>query len=339
MVGNINKNSTLNAPGMKMPIIGIGTWQATEAEIEIALNSAIEAGYRHIDTALVYMNEAAIGKTLKKWFDSGKIKREELFIVTKLPPPSNDPKYVEESIKLSLKDLQLDYLDLYLIHHPVGLVHEEDKNSPSGFNLLPKNSDGKVKIDVKTDHIALWKAMEEQVDAGRTKAIGVSNFNVQQIERIMKSARILPATNQVEMYLYCQQKELQEYSKKSGVTITAYGPLGSPGLEKFVTILGGKAEDIKNLNPLEDPVVLNIAKTHNKLPSQILLRHLLQLGVAVIPKSSYPTRIQGNYDVFNFELTESEMSELNALDRGKEGQRFLVGVLTGIEDHPEYPFK
>lgn len=313
-----------------MPVIGFGTWQSPEQDVEQAIDAALETGYRHIDTAFVYMNEAGIARALKKWFDSGKIKREELFIVTKLPATGNSPDHVEEFITQSLKSLQLSYVDLYLIHHPVGLVY--------GEGVLPRHENGKVKVDMSTDHVAIWKAMEAQVDAGRAKAIGVSNFNIRQIERILKSARIPPANSQVEMHLYLQQKELLEFSKKTGVTVCAYAPLGSPNFKNFVKNLGGDADDIKELSPLTEPVVKKIAEAHGKTPAQVLLRHLIQLGVAVIPKSVNPNRIKENYQVFDFELNDSEMAELNALDKGEKGRMFVGGLLKGIEDHPEYPF-
>uniref|UniRef100_A0A1B6BXR5 NADP-dependent oxidoreductase domain-containing protein n=1 Tax=Clastoptera arizonana TaxID=38151 RepID=A0A1B6BXR5_9HEMI len=334
MTHHLNQESTLCAPGMKMPVIGLGTWQSSEDEIERALDVALSTGYRHIDTALWYRNESAIGGILRKWFISGKIKREELFIVTKLPPTANRPEFVAKALEQSLNDLQLSYVDLYLIHHPVGLAYNEEEGS---FLNPPKTLEGKVKIDRTTDHVAIWKAMEEQVNLGLTKAIGVSNFNIRQIERILKSAAIPPATNQVEMYLYCQKKELHKFCKKAGVTITAYFPLGSPGLERYIKDMGRSADDIRSLNPLEDPMVENIAHAHKKTPAQILLRHLLQLGVAVIPKSVTPSRIESNFDVFDFELSTIEMTELNLLDKEKEGSRFAVPYMRGIEEHPEYP--
>lgn len=330
MCSKLDEKSTVTTSGMKMPVIGLGTWQSPEQEVEKAVDIALETGYRHIDTAFVYMNEAGIGRALKKWFDSGKIKREELFIVTKLPATGNHPKYVEEFIKQSLESLQLNYIDLYLIHHPVGMVY--------GEGVLPRHENGKMKLDMTTDHVALWKAMEAQVDAGRAKAIGVSNFNIRQIQHILKSARIPPANNQVEMHLYLQQKELLDFSKKTGVTICAYAPLGSPNFKNFVKTIGGDGDDIKELSPLTESVVQRIAEAHEKTPAQVLLRHLIQLGVAVIPKSINPNRIKENFEIFDFELNGSEMAELNALDRGENGRMFRVGLLKGIEDHPEYPF-
>ncbi|RZF44473.1 hypothetical protein LSTR_LSTR002246 [Laodelphax striatellus] len=255
-MSSLNANSYLETSTMKMPIVGLGTWQATEEQVDQALNAAIDAGYRHIDTAFVYMNEAAIGKSLKKIFENGKVKREDMFIVTKLPNIANDAKYVEDYIKRSLSDLQLDYIDLYLIHHPVGFVNGEE--------LIPKDENGMVKLDMTTDHVAIWKK-------------------------------------------HC------DFTKKLHATNKTFIA------KKF----------IPQLNPLTDPIVSQIAKAHDKTTAQVLLRHLLQKHFAVIPKSSNPERIKQNFQVFDFELTEREMSDLDALDRGNDGRLFKSTLFPG----------
>ncbi|GLH03654.1 Aldo-keto reductase (AKR) [Gryllus bimaculatus] len=215
------------ANGLKMPAVGLGTWQATDTEMEEAVDAALQAGYRHIDTATFYCNESAIGRALKKWFDAGKLKREEVFIVTKLPNVGNRAESVEKYLKKSLEALQVSYVDLYLIHHPGGLIEKGDE-------LTPCDDKGKVLIDPTTDHVSLWKAMEAQVDAGRTKSIGLSNFNARQVKRVVKNARILPANNQIEVHIYFQQKELVAFCRALDITVCAYGPLGSPGLIPFM---------------------------------------------------------------------------------------------------------
>ncbi|KAG8328113.1 1,5-anhydro-D-fructose reductase-like [Homalodisca vitripennis] len=324
------KSIFLTATNMKMPVVGLGTWQnANDAQVEAAVDAALAAGYRHIDTAFAYQNEKAIGRALKRWLDDGKIARDELFIVTKLPRIAMHEKFVEDYLRQSLSALQLAYVDLYLIHNPVGLVHSTEA-------VLPRDKDGNLIIDVKTDIVAIWKAMEKQVDSGRTKAIGVSNFNISQLERILKIARVKPATNQVECHLYLQQKELIAWGKAHGVTVTAYSPLGSPGTSESIRQEG---RTVKSHNPLEEPAVIRIAKAHKKTPAQVLLRHLIQLGAGVIPKSNSPDRIRENFLVFDFELSDEEMSELNSLDRGENGRIFGVSeMLKGVDKHPEYPF-
>lgn len=168
------------------------------------MDAALEAGYRLIDTAAVYENEPAIGNVLKRWLDSGKIQRSELFIVTKLPPTGNRHEDVEKWIKKSLANLQLDYLDLYLIHTPFTFVD-------AGEEMHPYNENGEIMIDVTTDHVKTWQAMEQQVLEGRTRAIGLSNFNIVQIEKILNIAKIPVSNLQIELHVYLQQKELVNF--------------------------------------------------------------------------------------------------------------------------------
>lgn len=313
--------------GKKMPILGLGTSQALGDDVEKAIDIALEIGYRHIDTAKVYKNEAEIGRALKKWLDSGKIKREDLFIVTKLPRTGNRAECVEQHLKQSLHDLQLEYVDLYLIHNPVGTQ-----------DVDPKDNSGKSILDMSTDHISLWKAMEAQVDAGRTRSIGLSNFNARQVKRIWQSARIRPANLQVEMHAYFQQSELRAFCRALDVTICAYIPLGSPNRPRPSHMVNTiDASKLPKRDQLTNPVVTEIALKHGKTNAQVLLRHLIQLGVAVIPKSTNPDRLRQNFEVFNFELTPEDMDALEQLDKGRTGRQ--VGTpFPEIENHPEYPY-
>nr|CAD7203953.1 unnamed protein product [Timema douglasi] len=305
---------------------------APDEVIDSVIDTALEAGYRHIDTAYVYGNEAAIGKALKRWFDSGKIKREELFIVTKLPMVGLQADKVEKYLNRSLAALQLTYVDLYLIHFPCGLEER-------GENLFPQDESGNLILDKTTEHVSLWKSMEAQVDAGKARSIGLSNFNARQIKRIVKSARIPPANLQVELHVFFQQKELVAFCKALDITVVAYAPIGSPGIYEFIEKVGGDIKSIPNLSPLNDPVVVKIAQKHKKSPAQILLRHIVQRGIAVIPKSANPVRIKENFDFFDITLDDQDVNELNALDRGKNGRLFSSVMLRGIEKHPEDPFK
>ncbi|KAK0428355.1 hypothetical protein QR680_010756 [Steinernema hermaphroditum] len=201
--------ATTLSTGAKLPLLGLGTWQNDSQSIP--LRTALDAGYRLIDTATVYGNEADIGAVLHEYISSEKIKREELFITTKLWCNHNRPDEVENEIKESLKKLQLDYVDLYLIHAPVTF-----KADQSGHDL-----------DVCVEDT--WKAMESVFHKGFTKAIGVSNFRADQIERIQKIAKIPIHNVQVECHLYFPQFKLQEVCNKYGITMTAYAPIGSPG--------------------------------------------------------------------------------------------------------------
>lgn len=264
---------------------------------------------------------------------------------------------MEKHLNQTLNDLQLDYLDLYLIHVP--WTFEE-----VGDELIPFNENGEVKLDTSTDNEATWKEMEKQVDAGKVRAIGLSNFNIQQIERINNISRISVSAIEIEMHVYFQQRELVrcyqisypffffitiykkntkptklyylqlDFCKSNGIAVIANSPLGSPGLAKFT----GKPE--ADSNPMKNPTVQTIAQKHEKTAAQVLLRFLIQKGMSVIPKSSKPHRIQENIKVLNWSLDSSDMTALDSLDKGPEGQVVdFVSFFKGVEKHPEFPFK
>ncbi|XP_049795324.1 1,5-anhydro-D-fructose reductase-like isoform X1 [Schistocerca nitens] len=313
--------------GHKMPILGLGTAHALGDDIEKAIDAALEIGYRHIDTARRYNNEAQIGRTLKKWLDSGKIKREDLFIVTKLPLTGNRAECVEKHLKQSLHDLQLDYVDLYLIHHPVGFQ-----------DVDPKDNGEEMLLDMNTDHVSLWKAMEGQVDAGRARSIGLSNFNARQVKRVWQSARIKPANLQVELHVYFQQSQLRAFCRALDITVCGYIPLGAPGVRPpgraAITVDTSKQP---KRDQMTNPVVSQIAQKHRKTNAQVLLRYVVQLGVAAIPKSTNPDRLRQNFDVFDFELSAEDMEALEQLDKGSAGRQ-VRAFIPEMANHPEYPF-
>ncbi|CAG0880029.1 unnamed protein product [Cyprideis torosa] len=310
-----------------MPIMGLGTWQSTPEEIDTALDAALEAGYRHIDTAFMYFNETSIGNALKRWFDSGKLNREDVFITTKLPIYGNRPQDVPKFVDRSLRALQLDYLDCYLIHGPIGVNMPEDEK-----DLFPMK-DGKLDIDMTTDLVGIWNAMEDEVDAGRIRTIGVSNFNEEQIRRLNLGARKYKvAVNQVELHAEFQQKAMRKFCSRHRIVIMAYGPLGSPGRNPA---LGGNPPP----SLLENPIVTKIAERHSVTPAQVLLHHIAQKGIAVIPKSVTPHRIQSNREIFHFTLSPAEYRALDGLDKGPEGRSFSMERIPGVKDHPEFPLK
>ncbi|XP_018579931.1 aldo-keto reductase family 1 member C13-like [Anoplophora glabripennis] len=303
--------------GLKMPAIGLGTGSLRdEADLERVLNAALELGYRHIDTAYGYKNEVFIGRVLKKWFSSGKLKREDIFITTKLPLTGIHQDRVELFMKKSLENLQLEYVDLYLIHHPIGVKYFGDE-------------DDRKEID-DVDHIKIWKKMEEQVHLGRTKTIGLSNFNKRQIERIITSARIKPACLQVELHVDFQQRDLVGYCHKNGIVVVAYSPLGTPGEKGF--------KDRKVPEAINTDIVKNIAKKYNKSPGQIMLKYLLQKNIVPIPKSSSPERLKENISVFDFEINSEDIRSLDDLDGGETARLFTFNFIPGIQNHPEYPY-
>ncbi|XP_055909029.1 aldose reductase-related protein 2 [Eupeodes corollae] len=320
-----DKFLTLNN-GIKMPALGIGTWQAPENEVEEALNLALEAGYRHIDCAPVYLNEKVIGRVLKSWIDSGKLTREELFITTKLPPPALKAEVVEHVLKNSLADLQLSYVDLYLVHVPFGIMFDAAKSE------FVRDENGVV-MDLTTDHLAIWKSMEAVLEKGLTKSIGLSNFNKNQIQRILDNCKVPPANLQIEHHVYLQQKDLIEFCKSNGITVTAYAPLGSKGIAN-INKAAGVDRELPDLMDIEE--VKDIASAHDKTPAQVLLRWIIERGISAIPKSTNPGRLRQNLDIFDFSLSEEELDKLNALDSNIRVCDF--SFFKGIERHPEFPF-
>ncbi|XP_056637341.1 uncharacterized protein LOC130445626 [Diorhabda sublineata] len=312
--------------GQKIPSIGLGTWMSTdETELETALNAAIEAGYRHIDTAIVYHNESLIGRILKGWFSSGKLRREDFFITTKLPIAGLHEDRVEMFIKKSLENLQLDYLDLYLIHFPVASNYVGlDVTPPDQFKLEP------------VDHHLVWKKMEEQVDAGRTRAIGLSNFNENQIQKLLKSCRIQPACLQIEVHLFMQQKELINFCHKNHILVIAYSPLGNPGYNKFLNVIGQKEKQLPSA--LDNPIVKSVADKYKKSPGQVLLRFLIEKDIIPIPKSVSPKRIRENIDVFDFTLDKEDIHKLENVDRGEESRICDFSFFPPLLESEHFPF-
>jgi diketogulonate reductase-like aldo/keto reductase len=305
---------------VNMPVLGLGSWQSAPGEVEQAIEWALEEGYRHFDTAYMYRNEAEIGKVLTRWISEGKVDRKDLFITTKLPMFGMRPEHVEDFCNQSLKSLGLDYLDLFLIHSPIGIKRNEEG---SWFAV---DKEGCVTYEKDTDHVAIWRVMESLVYQGKAKSIGVSNWNSRQVEKVSEVAKIPIATNQVELHAYHQQKPLVETCHRLGIKMTCYAPLGSPGRAS-----GGA-------NILEDSTVVSIAKHHNKTPAQVLLRHLIQCGYIVIPKSIKQHRLKENLSVFDFSLNNNEMSRMNLLDKGVPTftGAFLKGDMNP-KDLPEYP--
>ncbi|GAB0092495.1 Aldo-keto reductase [Sergentomyia squamirostris] len=323
MAKNIPKITLRN--GEQMPVVGLGTWRAPDNEVEGALELALKSGYRHIDAAPVYLNEPVIGKVLKRFIDSGEIKREDLFICTKLPPPANRAGCVEKYLRKSLKDLQLDYVDLYLIHTPFSVPECEGE--------FAKDDKGDIILDRETDHVATWKKMEDMVSMGLTRSIGLSNFNERQIERIFDNSTLKPVNLQIEVHLYLQQKKLIDYCRKNDIVVTAYSPLGSRGIVEMLKSTG-IIRDIPDV--IENPDVVKLAEKYGKTAPQILLKYSVQRGLVIIPKSTNEERLKQNIDLFDFSLSEDDMEMLAGLDENVRICDF--SFFKGIDKHPEFPF-
>jgi len=305
--------------GCKMPIIGLGTFQSKPEEIKLAVQSAIETGYRLIDTAYVYGNEQVIGETLQEAFKSGKVKREDMFITTKLHGQFMHKEDVMPMLKKQLATLKLDYVDLYLIHGPLPIKKVDGNLFPleNGF-VVPDN----------VEHSETWKGMEECYKAGLTKHIGLSNFNGKMIEKLCQTAVVKPHNLQSECHAYWPQFELHELCKRHGISFTAYGPIGSPGLSNFSFGDGKPREETKVL--LKEDAVVKMAEKYHKSPAQILLRWLMQRDICVIPKSINPKRIKENFDVFDFKLDANDCKTLSNLPKMK------IFSSSVFKNHPQY---
>ncbi|KAM3926623.1 aldo-keto reductase family 1 member C3-like [Leptodactylus fuscus] len=306
--------------GHKIPMIGLGTYAPEEfpkSMAEEAVKIALEVGYRHIDAAFLYGNEVEVGRGINAKIADGTVKREDVFYTGKLWSTYQSPEWVRPALEKSLKSLQLDYMDLFLIHSPLEFK--------PGDVLHPVDENGKV-IYHNTDIRDTWKAMEDCKEAGLVKSIGVSNFNHKQIELIlnMPGLRYKPACNQVECHLYLNQSKLLEFCKSHNIVLAAYWVLGSTRDVRWI--------DQSTPVLLEDPVLNAIAKNHNRTPAQVAMRHLLQRGIVVIAKSFNPGRIKQNFEIFDFELSEEEMKTLNGLNQNR---RYVD--ISAFKDHPKYP--
>lgn len=255
--------------GFSIPQLGLGTWQAKGDDVANAVKHALSIGYRHIDTAVGYSNEADVGRGLA----DADIPREEVFVTTKITNAAWTKEAAAEQIANSLSRLGTDYLDLVLVHWP----GSTERN------------------------VAVYQAMEEAVDAGTIRSIGISNFNIHHINALLDHARIPPAVNQMECHVSLQNTRLKEYLDAKGIALEAYAPLKSM-----------KIQDV-----LENDTLKAIGSTHGKTPAQVSIRWLLQRGIIPLPKSVTPSRIEQNFDVFDFELSDDEMLSIRKLNKAE----------------------
>lgn len=285
--------------------IGLGTWKSKPGEVGAAVESAIQMGYRHIDCAAIYMNEPEIGQAIQNCIKKGIVKREELWITSKLWNNAHGQDEVVPALKKTLTDLRLDYLDLYIIHWPVAIKNNV-VNATQPDEYIPLE-----KLPVEQT----WKGMENSLELGLTKHIGVSNFSKKKLIDLLSKCKIKPEVNQIELHPYLQQNEMMEFCKNNDIFLTAYSPLGSG--DRSATL---RQPDEPNL--LKDNVIKEIANKHQASVAQILIAWHVHRGTAVIPKSIHPNRQKENLEANNILLDEEDMNRIGRLDKH---YRYITG--------------
>jgi len=285
----------------KIPALGFGTLIPVAAETKRATRSALEAGFRHFDCAERYRNEREVGEALQEWLAASGMSRESLFITTKLWNSNHRPGRVEPAFEASRDKLGLSYVDLYLVHTPYAFQPGDDQD--------PRDEHGNVLYDEGVTLSETWQAMESLVDHGKCRAIGLSDISLEEVLRIYDSARIKPAVVQVESHPYLPQTELLEFCKQKGIVFLAFAPLGHgirPG-------------------PLEDLVIVEIAKEVKQTPAQVLLAWAVQRGTAVLTTAKTPSRAGENFNISA--IPASAVEQINQI---QTRQRFNTVVQTGI---------
>lgn len=317
-MATVSKTIPLPGTGDQMPVVAYGTWtvfQEKPGEVRSCVKTALEAGYRHIDCAWVYDNEQEVGKAVSDKIKEGTITRKDIFITTKIWDTYHAKDRVKLNLQKSLERLQMTYVDLLLIHWPTSLKDGDDN--------FPKGPDGKIAF-AHHDLKDTWKGMEECVNAGLARNIGLANFNSHQIQRILDIATIKPCNLQVEVNPTMANEKLINFARSKNIVVSSYAPLGAPGRPW---------KQATDPCAIEDPVITGLASKKGKTPAQIILRWHLQRGLCLCVKSLNADRVRQNVDIFNFELTADEMQQINALN-----QNFRLYTQAMTMKHPEYPF-
>ncbi|XP_075988397.1 aldo-keto reductase AKR2E4-like isoform X2 [Anticarsia gemmatalis] len=301
--------------GREIPALGYGTWLGLDSKMEFsvedlpkmmeALSYAIDVGYRHVDTAHLYRVEPEVGQVVNRKIKEGVVKREEVFVTTKVWHHFHREADVEVSVRGSLRRMGLDYFDLVLMHWPMSITQ-----------------DG---VDEKIDYLETWRGFENVLQKGLAKSIGVSNFNVEQIKRLLANCKVPPACNQVEINLNLGQKELVDLCQSHNIVVVAYSPFG--------TMVPSRAAPDSPEPKLNNPTMVALGKKHGKTVTQITLRYLYQRGIISIPKTVTKSRVLENASIFDFTLDNADMATLAAFDNGYRTVRPVFW-----QDYANYPF-
>ncbi len=284
--------------GDSIDAIGLGTWKSDPGEVGSAVKAALKVGYRHIDCAAIYGNEKEVGAALTESMKTNNIDRKELFITSKLWNTNHRKEDVLPALKQTLRDLQLEYLDLYLIHWPVAFRPDIDD--------FPQSDDDYLSLE-DAPIFETWEAMLNAKNQGLIKHIGVSNFSAKKLSGLLTETDHAPEMNQVELHPYLQQDDLISYCKDNNILVTAYSPLGSSDRPKNM-----KKEDEPSL--LENEVINSIAQKHDATPGQVLIKWAVERDTIVIPKSTNPGRIEENFKSREISLDQEDMNRIRQLD-------------------------
>lgn len=296
--------------GSRFPKVGFGFWKVEQEKTAEICKTAIKVGYRHLDCACDYGNEAQVGDGIAAAISDGVCEREDLWVTSKLWNTYHSPQHVQQACERSLNDLGLDYLDLYLVHFPIAQRFVPfEKRYPPGWFFEP-NAPEPVIEEERIPLAETWKAMEELAKSGLVKNIGICNVGTSQLRDLLTTAKIRPAVLQVESHPKLTQEKLLKYCNQERIVYTAFSPLGA---QSYFSI--GMADPKESL--IQSPVIKEIAKATKRTPAQVLLRWGVQRGTAVIPKTSQLNRIEENIDIFDFALDQKQMDAIAALDQGR----------------------
>ena len=298
------------ADGGRLPAVGLGLWKVPKPGAANLVRQAIRTGYRHLDCACDYGNEPEVGVGIAAALAAGECRREELWVTSKLWNTYHAREHVRLACERTLRDLRLDYLDLYLIHFPIAqeFVPFETRYPPEWF-FDPTESRPQMNF-ARVPLAETWAAMEDLVTAGLVRHIGVCNYGTALLRDLLSYARIRPAVLQVELHPYLAQEKLVRFARGNGIAVTAFSPLAAQSYHSI-----GMADAGESV--LNEEVVRAAAARHKKTPAQVVLRWGVQRGTAVVPKTARPERLAENLSLFDFELTADEMAAISALDRNR----------------------